>query len=165
MIDPVNVRFRELRKALGLNTTQLGDAIGLSNSGISCIEAGQRKVSDKHIKLLKVAFPLMSEHWLRTGEGEMFEEPQDDIDRICEAYGFGDIARAAMHEFVRLTPEHQQLITDYVRATVERYLRDAAPAASGPPEDPDLTPDVLAELDRADALLNAQQDEPPARDA
>ena len=78
MIDPINVRFRELRKALGLNTTQIGDAIGLSNSGISSIETGQRKVFDKHVRLLKVAFPLMSEHWLLTGEGEMFVQPTRD---------------------------------------------------------------------------------------
>ena len=165
MIEDINTRLRELRKALGLKLTDLGDAMGITASGLSAIERGTREVSERHIKLIKAAYSNVSENWLRTGEGEMFEEPQDDIDRVCEAYGFGDIARAAMHEFVRLTPEHQQLITDYVRATVERYLRDAAPAASGPPDDPDLTPDVLAELDRADALLSAQQDEPPARDA
>ena len=165
MSDTVNARLREVRKALNLTIAQMGEAIGLSSSGISALEAGQRKVIDKHIKLIKMAFPVVSESWLRTGEGEMFEQPKDDIDRLCEQYNFGDIARAAMHEFVRLTPEHQRMIADYVRATVERYLRDAAPAASGPPDDPDLTPDLLAELDRADALLSAQQDEPPARDA
>lgn len=165
MIDPINARLRQLRKALGLTTTQMGEAIGISCSGISAIEAGQRKVTDKHIKLLNVAFPLLSKHWLRTGEGEMFEQPKDDIDRLCEQYNFGDIARAAMHEFVRLTPDHQRMIADYVRATVERYLRESRPAEQDFADDPDLTPDVLAELDRADARLAAQEREPPARDA
>lgn len=160
----INKRIKELRQALGLSQPAFAQRISISNGYIAAIELGNRRVNDRIIKLVCSEFNV-SERWLRTGEGEMFEEPQDDIDRICEAYGFGDIARAAMHEFVRLTPEHQQLITDYVRATVERYLRDAAPAASSPPDDPDLTPDVLAELDRADALLSAQQDEPPARDA
>lgn len=165
MSDTVNARLREVRKALNLTIAQMGEAIGLSSSGISALEAGQRKVIDKHIKLIKMAFPVVSESWLRTGEGEMFEQPKDDIDRLCEQYNFGDIARAAMHEFVRLTPEHQRMIADYVRATVERYLRESRPAEQDFADDPDLTPDVLAELDRADARLAAQEREPPARDA
>lgn len=157
-------RVKALRKSVKLTQREFGERLGVSIDVVKNLEYNRVEPTDLIINVICAKFGV-NEHWLRTGEGEMFEEPQDDIDRICEAYGFGDIARAAMHEFVRLTPEHQQLITDYVRATVERYLRDAAPAASGPPDDPDLTPEVLAELDRADALLSAQQDEPPARDA
>ena len=104
MIDPINVRFRELRKALGLNTTQIGDAIGLSNSGISSIETGQRKVSDKHVRLLKVAFPLMSEHWLRTGEGEMFGGFEDDLSQT-------DLALVQKY---RALPIHERQIVDEI---------------------------------------------------
>ena len=120
MIDPINVRFRELRKALGLNTTQIGDAIGLSNSGISCIEAGQRKVSDKHIKLLKVAFPLMSEHWLRTGEGEMFiqiSRDQEIMDFVADTMqdDKDNFRRRFLLALSRLPEERWADIEDFAR--------------------------------------------------
>ena len=138
MIEGINTRLRELRKALGLKLTDLGDAMGITASGLSAIERGTREVSERHIKLIKAAYSNVSEDWLRTGEGEMFEEPQDDIDRVCEAYGFGDIARAAMHEFVRLTPEHQQLITDYARPSSATCAMQPRPRPARP-----MTPTLL----------------------
>ena len=127
MIDPVNVRFRELRKALGLNTTQLGDAIGLSNSGISCIEAGQRKVSDKHIKLLKVAFPLMSEHWLRTGEGEMYNAVDEDeeISNIMTAISANDpVMVRILKAYWHLTPDERRACQHVGDNGVEEYKKN-----------------------------------------
>lgn len=69
-MNDINLRFKELRKSLGKSQKEIGDAIGLSNSGISNIENGQRNVTDKHIKLLVSEFSING-HWLRTGEGEM----------------------------------------------------------------------------------------------
>lgn len=71
----MNERFKELRKALGMNMEEFGTVLGISKSGVSEIENGRRSVTNQHIRIL-VTTPINGEHvseqWLRTGEGEMF---------------------------------------------------------------------------------------------
>lgn len=74
-MDIINERFRILREACDKTQTEWASILGLSRSGVTAIESGQRSVTEKHIKLLTV-HPVdgrqISETWLRTGEGEMF---------------------------------------------------------------------------------------------
>ena len=82
-MDELNIRFKEMRKSLGKSQKEIGDAIGLSNSGISNIESGLRSVTERHIKLLEAAFNI-NEHWFRTGEGSMIKEPSNAVDTLHE---------------------------------------------------------------------------------
>jgi transcriptional regulator with XRE-family HTH domain len=72
----INERVKRVRERLNLSMADFGNAIGLSHSGISAIEYGTRKVTEKHIKLICAVFNV-SENWLRTGEGEMFENQKN----------------------------------------------------------------------------------------
>ena len=47
-----NQRIKQLRENLGISQEKLGETIGLSKSGISSIENGNRSVTEKHIKLI-----------------------------------------------------------------------------------------------------------------
>ena len=72
-MDEINIRFKELRKACEKTQTEWGNILGLSRSGISEIESGRRKVTEKHIKFLEVwSEKHVNVNWLRTGEGRMF---------------------------------------------------------------------------------------------
>ena len=74
----MNERFKLLRATLGVSQEEFGQMMGISKSGVSSIESGQRNVTDKHIKLLVVECNV-NEQWLRTGEGEMFNQvPEED---------------------------------------------------------------------------------------
>lgn len=89
-MDELNIRFKEMRKSLRKSQKEIGDAIGLSNSGISNIESGLRSVTERHIKLLEAAFNI-NEHWLRTGEGSMIKEPSTAVDTLHEIIRSFDI--------------------------------------------------------------------------
>lgn len=72
-MEPTNERFVKLRKACGKNQSEFAKILGLSRSGVTAIETGQRKVTDKHIIMLSnwTERPINTD-WLITGEGEMF---------------------------------------------------------------------------------------------
>lgn len=72
-----NQRIKQLRENLGISQEKLGETIGLSKSGISSIENGNRSVTEKHIKLISTCFNV-SEDWLRTGKGNMFSPMSED---------------------------------------------------------------------------------------
>lgn len=70
----MNVRFKELRKVLGLSQEEFGKKLGITKSGISDIESGRRNVTEQHIIMLCNSDPHINEEWLRTGQGNMFLE-------------------------------------------------------------------------------------------
>lgn len=72
-ITPANTRIKYLRTTLNISQEQLGKSIGISKSGISAIENGTRNVTEKHIKLIAIAYNI-NEEWLRNGTGEIFEQ-------------------------------------------------------------------------------------------
>lgn len=64
-------RLKQLRKTLKINQTNFAQELGITQTAYSMIENGNNPLSDRHIKVICSAFNV-SEHWLRTGDGEMF---------------------------------------------------------------------------------------------
>lgn len=81
-MESINDRVKKLRNELGLSQEAFGKAIGLSKSGVSNIENGRRKVSNRHIKLICTAFNI-KEGWLLFGINE--DQLSKDI-KIFEAF-------------------------------------------------------------------------------
>lgn len=75
----INERIRELRTTLELSQPEFGKAIGLSQSSLTMIETGNRKVTDRTINYICMAYEV-SEKWLRTGEGKMFNDLERDAE-------------------------------------------------------------------------------------
>lgn len=68
----INTRLRELRNKLGLSREDFAKRLGLKSRGkIENIELSRTKPDDAFIHLICREFSV-NEHWLRTGEGEMF---------------------------------------------------------------------------------------------
>ena len=67
----IGTRVREMRKTLGLNTTEFGDKIGVSNAAVSMMERNINGMSERSIRAIVREFGA-NEEWLRTGNGEMF---------------------------------------------------------------------------------------------
>lgn len=125
MTPDINQRFRQLRERLNKTQTEWADIMGLSRSGITAIESGQRKVTEKHIKLLCVE-PIqgkyINEDWLRSGNGEPFKElPEEDevaayvSDLLEDDEGnpLYSIIKEIMHTYSELTPKSQEVIRDF----------------------------------------------------
>lgn len=69
----MNERIKELRKALDLNQTEFGNRIGIKQGTVTGYETGNRTPTDAVILSICREFSV-NESWLRTGEGEMFEQ-------------------------------------------------------------------------------------------
>lgn len=64
-------RIREVRKTLHMTQADFGAKIGVRGNTVTGYENGQRVPSDAVIVSICREFHV-DEHWLRTGEGEMF---------------------------------------------------------------------------------------------
>ena len=72
-----NDRIKEVRKALELTQERFGEKIGMKKSSLSTVENGVNAVSNQLRTSVCREFHV-NELWLRTGEGEMFEERTPD---------------------------------------------------------------------------------------
>lgn len=72
----MNERMKELRKELGLTQQVFADKLGIARGNVGAYEVGKNAPSDAVITLICREFNV-NETWLRTGEGEMFEELTD----------------------------------------------------------------------------------------
>lgn len=69
----MNERIRLLRKELGLNQSDFGNKIGVKQGTVAGYESGARTPLDAVVSSICREFDV-NEGWLRTGEGEMFEQ-------------------------------------------------------------------------------------------
>ena len=93
-------KIRQIRYALGMSQKEFAKRLGLTQTTLSMIEGGKSVIVEKNIKLICATFNI-SEHWLRTGQGEMF---------LASPYEkeFGDI-------FSKLTPDTQDCLLAIAR--------------------------------------------------
>lgn len=70
-------RLKLLRKKLGLKQESFAKSLDLSRSSLANIETGNVNLTERNIKKICKEFNV-SEKWLRTGEGEMFNNLQED---------------------------------------------------------------------------------------
>lgn len=66
-------RIKTIRKILNYSQKDFAKKLGVSQSTLAMIEVNKRTFSDKHVKLICSEFNV-NEHWLRTGEGNVFNE-------------------------------------------------------------------------------------------
>lgn len=69
----MNKRIKELRKILNLTQRKFGEKIGLTDVAISRYEKGERNITQQVFMSICREFSV-NEEWLRTGNGEMFNE-------------------------------------------------------------------------------------------
>lgn len=112
----VGSRIKELRKAQKPPITQqeFADRVGIKQSTVATYEADRNVPSDAVISLICREFDV-NEDWLRSGEGEMFEQLTEDEDR---ARFFGSLAKGDA------SPEILAFI-DALRKTPESAIRPA----------------------------------------
>lgn len=67
-----------VRKQNKLNQEEFAERLNLSRNFINQVENGKRNLSDRTILDICREFNI-NEEWLRTGEGEMYDIPVDDL--------------------------------------------------------------------------------------
>jgi len=72
-------RFRQIRKDAKLSSEKFAERLGVSRGVISNIEYNRvTDIKDLYINLVCKEFNV-NEHWLRTGEGEPYNNSNEDI--------------------------------------------------------------------------------------
>lgn len=72
----MNERLKELRSVLGITLEEFGKKVGITRSAVGRLEKGERNLTEQMIISICREFDV-SEEWLRTGEGDMFERLTD----------------------------------------------------------------------------------------
>ena len=86
-------RVREIRKNLGLTLEKFGAKLGVKKGAISKIETGENSLTESMIKLICREYHV-DYTWLTTGQGEMFQENDDDFyERIDQVMAGEDETR------------------------------------------------------------------------
>ncbi len=67
----MNQRLKQVRRALNMTQTEFARHLGITQNAYSMIENSVRPLLGKYIKLVAMTFNV-NEHWLYTGEGDMF---------------------------------------------------------------------------------------------
>jgi transcriptional regulator with XRE-family HTH domain len=103
----INKRIRQARQALNLTQADFSRAIYVSASYTAGIENEHRIANDRIIHLISITFGV-SEQWLKTGEGEMFQtSPSARKDRIISLFDelnprFQEYALAVIDQLAQL---------------------------------------------------------------
>ena len=114
----IEERIKMLRLELGLNQTDFAQKTNISRSMVAAIELGTREVKDIHIAQICSAFNV-SETWLRTGEGSMYNENDATlIDQLCKAYNLDSYGREMLEVFVELPNEQRRIFLDFFHTFV-----------------------------------------------
>lgn len=77
-------RFEALIKSLKTNQLQLSKKIGVQYSQTNSILHGRSKISRGYLEKLLHIYPKINSHWLLTGEGPMYLEPNNTSTQIVE---------------------------------------------------------------------------------
>lgn len=139
----MNKRLIFLRKNLGkMNQENFGKHLGVTKSAISNMETGRFGITDTMVKLICTEFNV-NESWLRTGEGEMFAEPEQiSLDELASKNELTDleldIVKALMEipkkirtnlvsRLKQVFKEHKELAAtneDLIEQEVEKYRQE-----------------------------------------
>lgn len=116
----IGERIRHLRKAMGLTQTVFGKRVMLGQSSLASNERGDSTVDDRTVKLICAEFGV-SEVWLRTGEGEMYEKKPDNlIDRLAAEYHMSATAVSFLETYLALSPEMQSALDRLLDEALDR---------------------------------------------
>lgn len=116
----MNERIKELRKVLGLTLEEFGAKIGMGKSSVSKIEKGLNGTTDQTIRSICREFKV-SEGWLRTGEGDMFDQEQPSIlARLSSEYKLTAREQSVVAAFLELDEADRAAIMRYVDKLVEK---------------------------------------------
>jgi len=97
----INQRVVKIRKIMGYTQEKFAEPIKLSRSFQGEIEKNHRKINERLIKMICLTYGV-SETWLKTGHGEMFDLGKDPrLERI-------------IRNFNKLDPPLQNYVMDYL---------------------------------------------------
>lgn len=117
-------RIKEVRKTLGLSQEEFGARIGVSRDVVGNIEYDRLKKPEQKepvYKLICSKFSV-SEHWLKTGDGEPFTGNSDNVVQFSAAHpNMSDVDKAVMEAYFSLSEEQKEAFLQYCLSVAEAW--------------------------------------------
>lgn len=132
----MNERIRSLIKALKIKQAEFAQRIGVSRPFVSELCSGAKNPSDRTIADICREFGV-NEHWLRTGEGNMFVNPsrEEEVMRFAATVirnPSSEFQRQALSLLAKLTPEQWQLMEEMARKLLQEQAADSPQPKESP---------------------------------
>lgn len=127
----MNERIKKLRQALGLSQDEFGRRLGVTRGAVTNIELNKVEPKPLFVDLICREFNV-SEEWLRTGAGEMFQ-PKSRNEELFEfaakvAEGDpGSIQAQLLAVMSRLTDEQWEVLAQVAREFAEETKKTGPP--------------------------------------
>ena len=110
----IGERLKTFRKSIKKTQADFGSLLGASRDTITNYEIGRVEPTDTFIQLLVTKFSV-SEKWLRTGEGEMYEETETTLfNSFAKQYDLSEAEQRAARYLLNLTSEERQQILHHI---------------------------------------------------
>lgn len=124
-------RIKAVRKSLmpKVSQTAFAEMLGTTRAAIAPYERGIVIPSDTFIQLLCTKFNI-DEHWLRTGEGEMYKNDLDaQVESFAQKYILTPDEREIMRYFFQLAPKERTAMIEHVLSVADAIRSARAEAA------------------------------------
>lgn len=109
-------RLKELRKSLGLTQQEFADRLGIKRNAITNYEVGRNAPADMVVSLICREFNV-SENWLRTGEGSMFQKQESfSLDEFAKARGASEIELEILKVYFEIDPKIRHVLIDHLQS-------------------------------------------------
>ena len=107
-------RLKVLRKELCLAQSKFAEQIGMSQSVYAQVEKGSKAISNRLIKSICLAFNV-NENWLRTGEGKMIIEKEDNfLEQLTKKYNLSPVEAQIADYCLNLSSEERAGILKHI---------------------------------------------------
>lgn len=119
----IGKRVQEVRDHFNLSRKSFGEKFFVSQDVINNIERERVVPTDNNIKAICKTYNV-NEHWLRTGEGEMFNDEQPpSLDALAELNNLDDLSRAIIEEYIQMPEGARKSFLDLVHAVAEKVRK------------------------------------------
>ncbi|MBQ9492258.1 MAG: helix-turn-helix domain-containing protein [Oscillibacter sp.] len=147
-------RIKEVRNKEKLTQVQFGARIGLKQNTIALIEGG-RPTSDQTIYAICRTFNV-SETWLRTGEGEMYESKgPDTLGDYLKERGVTELEEEIIRAWMELPPKERRELLAHFQHRLANH--GVIPAASSTAAEHEETPEERHERHKREARAEADE--------
>lgn len=120
-------RIKKIRNSLGLTQQKFADRLGLKRQTIASYEIGNIVPSDSTLLLICKEFEI-NKDWLLTGEGEMYDMPEDETvaavsELLEESNPFYDLIIGIVHTYKKLDDKSQEVLKNLSQELLENMKK------------------------------------------
>lgn len=145
-------RVKEIRTSMSLNQSEFASRLGVISATISRIEKGNRNITEQMLLSICREFHV-NEHWLRTGEGEMFTQPETfSLDEYAQKSQLSELELDIIKSYMDLNKDVRQAILNSAQQLFAKHSEIASTVEGNNDED-----DIEAELERYRQELEAEK--------